>query len=120
MPVMPVPGVNSTSAEVSSEVGGVPALARPLENAIEKQDEWAAAISSSGLVLPLASSARAGQDTSKVPRPEDSQGHLAGALEEVAFPVGGRGAGGRHARQSSCRHADSTPMRRDAVGRMAG
>ena len=73
MPVMPVPGTNSTSAEVSSEVGGVPALARPLENAIEKQAECAAAISSSGLVLPLGSSARAGHETSKVPRPDDSR-----------------------------------------------
>ena len=61
---MPVPGMKSTSALVSSEVGGVPALARPLENAIEKQAECAAAISSSGLVLPLASSARAGHETS--------------------------------------------------------
>ena len=62
--VMPVPGTKSTSAEVSSAVGGVPALARPLENAIEKHAECAAAISSSGLVLPFGSSVRAGQDTS--------------------------------------------------------
>ena len=62
--VMPVPGTKSTSAEVSSDVGGVPALASPLESAIEKQAEWAAAISSSGLVLPFASSARAAHDTS--------------------------------------------------------
>ena len=64
MPVMPVPGVNSTSAVVSSDVGGVPALASPFENAIEKHAECAAAMSSSGLVLPLGSSVRAGQDTS--------------------------------------------------------
>ena len=62
--VIPVPGTKSTSAEVSSEVGGVPALASPLENAIEKHAECAAAISSSGLVLPFASSAREAQDTS--------------------------------------------------------
>ena len=61
---MPVPGVKSTSAVVSSEVGGVPALASRWRTAIEKHDEWAAAMSSSGLVLPLGSSARAGQDTS--------------------------------------------------------
>src|SRR5688500_6815089 len=71
--VMPVPGTKSTSADVSRLVGGVPALARPLENAMEKHAEWAAAISSSGLVLPLASSVRAGQDTSKVPSPDESR-----------------------------------------------
>ncbi len=68
--VIPVPGTKSTSAEVSSEVGGVPALASPLENAIEKHAECAAAISSSGLVLPFASSAREAQDTAYVPVPE--------------------------------------------------
>ena len=71
--VIPVPGTKSTSAEVSSAVGGVPALARPLENAMEKHAEWAAAISSSGLVLPFESSARAGQETSNVPRPDESR-----------------------------------------------
>jgi len=60
---MPLPGWKLTSAEVSRLVGGVPALARPLDSAIEKQVEWAAAISSSGLVLPLASSAREAQVT---------------------------------------------------------
>ena len=76
MPVMPVPGVNSTSALVSSDVGAEPAWASPLERAIEKHEECAAAISSSGLVLPLASSARLGQDTSYVPMPEDSRDTL--------------------------------------------
>src|SRR5664280_2245065 len=37
IPVMPVPGWNVTSAEVSREVGGVPALERALDKAIEKQ-----------------------------------------------------------------------------------
>src|SRR5205085_11515807 len=50
--VMPWPGWNVTVAEVCSSSGGVPAFARPLVNAIEKQAAWAAAISSSGLVLP--------------------------------------------------------------------
>ncbi len=63
MPVMPVPGWKVTSALVFSLVGGVPALARPLESAIEKQLECAAAMSSSGLVLPFACSARDGQET---------------------------------------------------------
>ena len=67
---MPVPGTKSTSAEVSSAVGGVPALASPLDSAIEKHEECAAAISSSGLVLPFASSAREAHVTSYVPMPE--------------------------------------------------
>ena len=70
---MPVPGVNSTSALVSSEVGGGAGLGQAVDSAIEKHAECAAAISSSGLVLPLASSARAGHDTSYVPMPEDSR-----------------------------------------------
>ena len=63
--------VSSTSALVSSVVGGVPALESPAERAMEKQEECAAAISSSGEVLPFASSEREGQETSKVPTPED-------------------------------------------------
>jgi hypothetical protein len=51
----------------------VPALPRPADRAIEKHDEWAAAISSSGLVLPLGASAREGQETSNVPTPDDSR-----------------------------------------------
>ena len=43
---------------------GVPAWASPLDSAIEKHDECAAAMSSSGLVLPFGSSAREGQFTS--------------------------------------------------------
>src|SRR4028119_902250 len=62
--VMPFPGWKSTAALVSSACGGLPALASAPERAIEKHDECAAAISSSGLVLPLGSSERAGQETS--------------------------------------------------------
>ena len=46
---------------------GVPARARPAESAIEKHAECAAAISSSGLVLPFGSSARDGQLTASSP-----------------------------------------------------
>src|SRR5450756_2708071 len=73
IPVMPVPGWKVTSAEVSIAVGGVPALARAFERAIEKQVACAAPSSSSGLVLPFASFAREGQLTSNVPTPEDSR-----------------------------------------------
>ncbi|EFE65988.1 conserved hypothetical protein [Streptomyces viridosporus ATCC 14672] len=74
MPVMPSPGTKVTSAEVVRRVGGVPALSRMLEKAIEKQLECAAAISSSGLVLPLASSARDAQVTGCSPMlPEESK-----------------------------------------------
>ncbi len=72
-PVMPSPGWKPTSAFVSSACGGVPALASTLDSAIEKHAECAAAISSSGLVFPLGSSVRAGQETSYVPRPDDSR-----------------------------------------------
>ena len=44
-------------------VGGVPAWVRPRDRAIEKQVACAAAISSSGLVTPFGSSARAGHET---------------------------------------------------------
>lgn len=70
---MPVPGWKVTSACVFSRVGGVPAVARPLDRAIEKQLECAAAMSSSGLVLPFAFSARDGQDTGYAPIPEESR-----------------------------------------------
>src|SRR5687768_4519241 len=39
---------------------------------MEKQEEWAAPMSSSGLVRPAGSSARDAQVTSKPPRPDDS------------------------------------------------
>ncbi len=70
---MPVPGLKVTSAWVSSLVGGVPAPARPCESAIEKHAECAAAMSSSGLVLPFGSSDRAGQETGYVPMPDDAR-----------------------------------------------
>ena len=62
--VIPVPGTKVTAAVVSSVVGGVPALASPFEKAMLKHDECAAAMSSSGLVLPPGSSVRAGHETS--------------------------------------------------------
>src|SRR5689334_20202278 len=67
MAVMPCPATKVTLALVSMEVGGVPAPVRPWESAMEKQEECAAAMSSSGLVLPPASSARAFQSMSKLP-----------------------------------------------------
>src|SRR5947209_14670060 len=74
--VMPLPGVKSTSADVSNVVGACPCLPRTLDSAIEKHDECAAAISSSGLVLPLGSSERAAHDTSYVPMPDDCNATL--------------------------------------------
>jgi len=59
-----VPGWNVTLAVVSREVGGCPALSSARDRAIEKQLECAAAMSSSGLVLPFASSARDAHETS--------------------------------------------------------
>jgi hypothetical protein len=61
---MPVPGTNVTAAVVSIEVGGLPALASAWDSAMEKHVECAAAMSSSGLVRPFASSVRAAQVTS--------------------------------------------------------
>ena len=72
-PVMPSPGWKSTSARVCSVVGGVPPLASALDSAIEKHDEWAAAISSSGLVRPFGSSVRDAHVTSNEPSPLDSR-----------------------------------------------
>src|SRR5665811_716152 len=70
---MPSPGWNDTSAFVSSDCGGLPPFASVLESAMEKQDECAAAINSSGLVFPFASSAREAHETSYVPTPDDSR-----------------------------------------------
>src|SRR5207245_11099662 len=62
------PGGKGTVAEVVSPSGGVPAFAKPAESAIEKQEACAAAISSSGLVLPpVWSSERAAQLTASPP-----------------------------------------------------
>ena len=65
--VIPSPGWKVTVAVVFSCSGGVPASASPCESAIETQDAWAAAISSSGLVRPPGSSAREAQVTSSGP-----------------------------------------------------
>ena len=51
LPVMPVPGLNVTDAVVFDRSGGVPFSASASENAMLKQDEWAAASSSSGVVV---------------------------------------------------------------------
>ena len=53
---IPSPGWNVTVADVFSSSGGLPPFASPLASAIEKHDACAAAISSSGLVLPPDSS----------------------------------------------------------------
>src|SRR6478672_2523250 len=58
MPKPPSTFSSVTWASVSSFVGAWPAWARPLASAIEKQVAWAAAISSSGLVLPPGCSKR--------------------------------------------------------------
>src|SRR5918911_822271 len=65
--VIPVPGTKVTVADVSSRSGAWPSFASPFERAIAKHAAWAAAISSSGLVLPCASSARFAQSTSSGP-----------------------------------------------------
>src|SRR4051794_8932100 len=65
--MIPWPGWNVTVAEVSSFSGGLPDFARPFDSAIAKHDAHAAAISSSGLVLPFGSSAREAHETSSGP-----------------------------------------------------
>ncbi|MCY1246548.1 hypothetical protein D9M72_597890 [compost metagenome] len=59
LPVMPVPGTKVTSALVWTSSTVKPAWLSARLNAMEKQAECAAAISSSGLVLPSDCSARA-------------------------------------------------------------
>ena len=76
MPVIMLPpagsGPNETSAVTSSAIGVPPASAITFESAIGKHAEWAAAMSSSGLVVPSAASAvRFGQETSNVPTPDE-------------------------------------------------
>ena len=66
--VIPSPGTKVTVAVVSSCSAGVPPFASPSESAIEKHAEWAAAMSSSGLVFPFGSSAREAQLTSSGPK----------------------------------------------------
>src|SRR4051812_11515952 len=65
--MIPCPGWNVRVADVSSFSGGLPAFASPFESAIAKHDAQAAAISSSGLVLPFGSSAREAQETLSAP-----------------------------------------------------
>ena len=70
--VIPTPGWKSTSADVRNCVGGVPALVNSCDSAMEKQEACAAAINSSGLVVPFGSSLRDGQLTSKEPTFEET------------------------------------------------
>ena len=55
--------MNVTDAVVSIDSGGVPFWARASENAMLKHDEWAAAMSSSGVVTEVEPSLRAFQLT---------------------------------------------------------
>jgi hypothetical protein len=64
---MPVPGTKVTDAVVSTLSGGVPFSLSACESAMLKQDECAAAMSSSGVVTEPEPSERAFQFTSKVP-----------------------------------------------------
>jgi hypothetical protein len=75
-------------AETSSRSGGVPALARRAENAIEKQDAWAAAINSSGLVIPPSSPVRAAQETASGPNaPLPTCSIVPEPVLEIALPA---------------------------------
>lgn len=56
-PPLSLSGPSETSADTSSDSGVPPASAMFAESCIAKQAEWAAAMSSSGLVVPPASSA---------------------------------------------------------------
>ena len=67
LPLMPVPGTKVTDAVVSMRSGGVPFWARALDSAIEKHDECAAAMSSSGVVTEPEPSLRAFQLTANGP-----------------------------------------------------
>ena len=63
---------NVTSADTSNRSGGVPARPSAPDRAIEKHAAWAAASSSSGLVLPSDNSVRAAHDTgSSAKAPDD-------------------------------------------------
>ena len=87
--MIPVPGTNVTTAEVSSRSGGFPAFASPFARAIEKHDACAAAISSSGLVFPPGdSSDRASQLTSSGPNaPEPTSSIVPDPLRRSPFHV---------------------------------
>src|SRR5690606_23528560 len=68
LPVMPVPGLNVTDAVVFTRSGGVPFSDSACESAMLKHDAWAAAMSSSGVVVVSEPSLRAFQSMGKVPR----------------------------------------------------
>jgi len=86
-PVIPSPATKVTSAVASSWVGGVSLPASSFESAMQKQAACAAAISSSGVVFPPDSSARAFQLTSKVPSPEVSRVVRPEPLKRSPFQV---------------------------------
>src|SRR5919108_2826273 len=106
--VMPSPGWKVTVADVLSSSGAWPDCASSCESAIERQVACAAAISSSGLVIPPGSSERAGQLTSKPPtaplvtvsmRPVPlirSPCHVTSALRSVAIRFSLQGRLHRH------------------------
>ena len=79
-----------TSAETSRRSGGVPARPRAPDSAIEKQAAWAAATSSSGLVLPSGrlgpGGPRHGQgrERSRTRRPRRSRSPWSRAPDQVA------------------------------------
>src|SRR5690606_21665331 len=77
LPVMPVPGLKVTDAEVFTRSGGVPFSASACERAMLKHEACAAAMSSSGVVVVSEPSLRAFQSRGKVPRFE---------LENVTVP----------------------------------
>ena len=70
---MPSPGWKVTAAVTCRLSGACPALASALENAIEKQAEWAAPSSSSGLVVPATPSERAFQFTGNSAASDESR-----------------------------------------------
>src|SRR5512138_46016 len=72
LPVMPVPGLKVTDAVVSIDVGGVPLSVSALETAMLEHAEWAAAMSSSGVVTEFDPSLRAFQLTGNEPMPDEA------------------------------------------------
>src|SRR5690606_5672995 len=76
LPVMPVPGLNVTDAEVFTRSGGVPFSLSACDRAMLKHEACAAAMSSSGVVVVSDPSLRAFQSMGKVPRFDDEKATL--------------------------------------------
>jgi len=70
---MPTPGLKVTEALVSTRSGGVPFSASACESAMLKQEAWAAAMSSSGVVVVSLPSLRDFQSIGNVPRCEEEK-----------------------------------------------